>query len=319
MEILGAIWNEAFIKPMVNGLIALYLGLFQNFGLAIISFTVIIRVATMPLMLRQIRSSRAMSQLQPKLKEIQTRFANDKQRVSQETFKLYREQGISPIGCLGPLVIQMPIMIGLYWSLIKVLPSNPESLAGLASVIYSWFGAAHSAVPLDSSFLGMDLALPTGDAAIPSAYRLLLPIAVGASMWVQQKMMTFPSSDPRQKQTNQIMLWMFPLMFGFFTLQFPTGLALYWVITNVVGISIQYFVTGLGGLQPSGGKPQETPAMEAPQPAKELVSDERSGEGDQGAGQPRQPRGERQVRRRGNRAGAKATGRKPGGGRGRGP
>lgn len=319
MEILGLIWNEGFIRPMVNGLLALYLVLFQNFGLAIIVFTVIIRVATMPLMLRQIRSSRAMSQLQPKLQELQKRFANDRQKISQETFKLYREQGINPIGCLGPLVIQMPIMIGLYWSLIKVLPSNPESLAGLASVIYSWFGAAHSAVPLSSGFLGMDLALPTGDPAIPSAYRLVLPVAVGASMWAQQKMMTFPSSDPRQRQTNQIMLWMFPLMFGFFTLQFPTGLALYWVVTNVVGISIQYFVTGWGGLLPSRRKPQETPATEAPQPAKELISDGRSGEGEQGDGQPQQPRGERQVRRRSGRAGAKTTRRKPGGSRGRGP
>ncbi len=319
MEILGVIWNEGFIKPMVNGLIALYLVLFQNFGLAIISFTMIIRLATMPLMLRQIKSSRAMSQLQPKLKEIQKRFANDRQKVSQETFKLYREQGINPIGCLGPLVIQMPIMIGLYWALIKVLPSNPESLAGLASVIYSWFGAAHSAVPLNSSFLGMDLALPTGDSAVPSAYRLLLPIAVGGSMWVQQKMMTFPSTDPRQKQTNQIMLWMFPLMFGFFTLQFPTGLALYWVVTNVVGISIQYFVTGWGNLLPSRQGPQVTPAAEAPESAKELISDGRSGDGDQGSGQPEQPRGERQIRRRGNRAGAKTTRRRPGGGRSRGP
>ena len=319
MEILGLIWNEGFIRPMTNSLILLYVLLFGQFGLAIIVFTVIIRVMTMPLALKQIRSARAMSQLQPKLQEIQKRFANDRQKISQETFRLYKEQGINPIGCLGPLVIQMPIMIGLYWSLIKVLPSNPESLAGLAGIIYSWFGAAHSSVPIESGFLGMNLALTTGDPGNPTAYRLLLPLLVGGSMWVQQKMMTYPSTDARQKQTNQIMLWMMPLMFGFFTLQFPTGLAVYWVVTNLVGIAIQYFVTGWGALLV--GRQQQPAAVvaEPPQPPKELASDGQSGDGESGEQRAKQPGNQRQVRRRGYRAGPKGARRKPGGGRGRGP
>ena len=305
MELLGDLFREILMRPMANSLVLLYLGLFNNFGLSIIVFTVIIRIATMQLTLKQIKSTRAMSTLQPKMKELQERYKNDRQKLSQETFKLYREHGVNPIGCLGPLVIQFPIWIGLYWALIRVLPSSPENLADLSQLLYGWLPVVHTAVPIDSAFLWLDLAVPD---TLP-----VMPLLVGASMWVQQKMMTYPSQDPKQAQTQQMMLWMMPLLFVFLTFSFPSGLALYWLATNIMGVAIQYVTTGWGGLRPSRLQPQAAgaPAVAAagasgdPQPAEELPSD---GEGGS----------QRQDSRRGNRAGAKAARRKARRGRNRG-
>ncbi len=306
MELIGDLFREILMRPMANSLVLLYLGLFNNFGLSIIVFTVLIRIATMQLTLKQIKSTRAMSTLQPKMKELQARYKNDRQKLSQETFKLYREHGVNPIGCLGPLVIQFPIWIGLYWALIRVLPSSPENLADLSQLLYGWLPVVHKAIPVDSTFLWLDLAVPD---TLP-----VMPLLVGASMWVQQKMMTYPSQDPKQAQTQQMMLWMMPLLFVFLTFSFPSGLALYWLATNVMGVAIQYVTTGWGGLRPSQLQPRDagTPAMAAagadgsPQSTEELSSD---GEG----------RSERQDSRRGNRAGSKATRRKARRGRNRGP
>ena len=82
-------------------------------------------------------------------------------------------------------------------------------------------------------------------------------------MWLQQKMTTVANTDPRQGQMNQLMLWMMPMMFAFFTLSFPSGLALYWVVSNVIGIVIQYFASGWGGLA-TMFKPKQAPAEAAP-------------------------------------------------------
>ena len=297
MELIGDLFREILMRPMANSLVLLYLGLFNNFGLSIIVFTVIIRLATMQLTLKQIRSTRAMSTLQPKMKELQARYKNDRQKLSQETFKLYREHGVNPIGCLGPLVIQFPIWIGLYWALIRVLPSSPENLADLSQLLYGWLPVVHTAVPVDSTFLWLDLAVPD---TLP-----IMPLLVGASMWVQQKMMTYPSQDPKQAQTQQMMLWMMPLLFVFLTFSFPSGLALYWLATNIMGVAIQYVTTGWGGLRPSQLEPQAAgaPAVAAVGATGDSQStEELSGDGNGGS--------ERQDSRRSDRAGSKAARRK---------
>ena len=226
----------AIIQPMINSLVLLYSLAFLNFGIAILIFTGIIRALMIPLTIRQSRQLKKMTDLQPKLKAVQARYPKDKQKLSQETMKVYRENGVNPIGCLGPLVIQFPIWIGLFQAIIQTLPSTPERLVGLSQHMYTWLPFVHEVIPLDSTFLWLDLSVPD-----PTP---VMPVLVGASMWLTQKMTTMPSADPRQAQTNRMMLWMMPLMFGFFTLQFPSGLALYWVISNVVGIIIQGFITG---------------------------------------------------------------------------
>ena len=241
MEFLGQIWSNVFIQPMINTLILLYSLAFSNFGIAIAIFTIVIRAAMMPLTVKQSKQMKAMSALQPKIKEIQNRFANDKQRQSKETMQLYKDQGVNPIGCLGPMFIQMPIWIGLYQAILKTVPTTPESLVGLSGNLYTWLPFIQEVIPINSTFLWLDLSSPD---PLP-----VLPLLVGISMFLMQKMTTMPAADEKQASTNRMMLWMMPLKFGFFSMQFPSGLALYWVISNLVGIVIQGFITGWEPLQ----------------------------------------------------------------------
>lgn len=305
MEFLSVIWNEGLLKPMTNGLVLLYLVLFQNFGLALLAFTLISRAITFPLTIKQLRQTRAMGRLQPKIAAVQKRYANDRARISQETMKLYREEGVNPIGCLGPLIVQMPIFIALYWALIRLLPSSPENVVDLSILLYN-VPQIHEAIPLNSIFLGLDMSQTVG----AMSYFVAMPLAmlVGGSMWVQQKMMTQTSSDPRQQQTAKIMLWMLPLMFAFFTLSFPSGLAFYWIFTNLVGVAIQFRVTGWGGLKP-GKKPevQATQVVpEEPEPSVEEQEDNgqyRSERQDPGGSVRNRPKSARRRPRRGRSRG----------------
>ncbi|MCH2312864.1 MAG: YidC/Oxa1 family membrane protein insertase [SAR202 cluster bacterium] len=237
MELFSQIWNGVIIQPMINSLLILYSIAISNFGLAIILFTIIIRAAMMPLTVKQSRQMKAMTALQPKIKAIQNKFKNDKQKQSQETMKLYKEQGVNPIGCLGPMFIQFPIWIGLYQAILQTVPNTPESLVKLSGHLYGWLPLVHDVVPINSHFFWMDLANPD-----PSP--VVMPILVGISMFLMQKMTSMPAMDERQASTNKMMLWMMPIMFGFFTISFPSGLALYWVVSNIVGIVIQGFITG---------------------------------------------------------------------------
>ena len=234
---IGDIWNLIAMQPMINTLIVLTHYLFNNFGLAIIVLTILVNAAMLPLTLKQVHASKAMQALQPKLAEIQKKYAKDKQRLAQEQMKMYKESGISPAGCLLPLIVQMPVWIALYQAIMRVLAVIPENLLGLSKYLYSW-PVVYSTLPLENHFLWLDLA--TGD--------MLLAILVGGTMWVQQKMVMTPGADPGQQQQANMMLWLMPLMFAFLTLSFPSGLALFWVTSNVVRIGIQYSATGWGAL-----------------------------------------------------------------------
>ena len=236
LQIFIDIWNLAIIEPMINCLVLLYSVSFLNFGIAIIAFTLIVRIVLIPLTVRQSRQMLKMTQLQPQLKEIQERYKDDRQQLSRRTMEIYKENGVNPIGCLGPLFIQFPIWIGLFQAVIQTLPSTPERLVGLSERLYSWLPGVNDVIPINNTFLWLDLAQPD---TLP-----VMPVLVGVSMFLMQKTTTMPSADPRQAQTSKMMLWMMPIMFGFFTTTFPSGLALYWIVSNIVGMIIQGFVTG---------------------------------------------------------------------------
>lgn len=241
-------WNEALLRPTINGLVLLYVVLFSNFALTIMVFTVLVRLVTLPLTLRQLRSSKLMTDLQPQIQEIQRRYGNNRQKVSDETMKLYRQAGLNPLGCAGPMIIQMPIWIALYAAITSLLPTTPEALASLASYLYNGFDWLQGAIPLQSQFLWLDLGLPDTPSlnSVPPFRGVLLPILVGGSMWLQQKVSPTPSSaSPSAQSTSRIMQIMMPLMFGYFTLLMPSGLAVYWLTSNLVGIGMQIWVTGL--------------------------------------------------------------------------
>jgi YidC/Oxa1 family membrane protein insertase len=230
-------WDIIILQPMINVLLAISHVLFNNFGLTIIALTLIIRFILLPLTLKQLHSTKAMSDLQPRLLELQKKYAKDKQKLAQEQMLLYKESGINPVGCAVPMIIQFPIWIALYQAIILSLAVNPEALLNLSRYFYSW-AVPLAELPLNNYFLGLNLANPNA----------IIAIFVGVTMWIQQKMVTPAVQDPRQAQQTQMMLWLMPIMFTFFSLSFPSGLALYWVVSNIFSIIVQYYVTGWGGL-----------------------------------------------------------------------
>jgi len=234
------IWNTVLFEPMLNSLLFLYSLLGRSFGLSIIVFTVLVRILTLPITWQQMRSAKSSQELQPKLQDLQKKYKNDREKLAQEQMKLYKEAGVNPLGCLVPTLIQLPIWIGLYQSIINALPNNPLQLLNLARHIYQQFPILPSLVPLNAHFLWLNLGRPDPYYA--------LPILVVATMWMQQKMMTATTTDPQQQAMNQSMELMMPMMFGIITLQLASGLGLYFVATNVVGIVQQYFLSGWGSL-----------------------------------------------------------------------
>lgn len=228
------LWDLVFVNPITNALVILNNIVLGNFGVAIILFTIMMRLVTMPLTMRQIRSSRALSTLQPKIQELQKKYKDPKRR-QEETMKLYREAGVNPLGCLLPMLVQFPIWIALYHALRITVGGTPESIIGLSQRLYPW-GYIEQAVPLDNNFLWMNLGQPDTS--------LILAFIVFASTYVQQRLATPVTTDPRTQSTNQMMLWMMPLMFAFFTLQVPSGLGVYWAMSNIVGVAMYYFTHG---------------------------------------------------------------------------
>ena len=254
---------------MINSLLVISKAFGGNFGLAIIILTIIINLVILPLSLRQIRSMKAMQAMQPKLQEIQKKYAKDKQKLQQELMNLYKESGVNPLGCAFPLLIQMPIWIALYQSIMQTLPTSPERLLGLSQHLYSW-SPVQGAVPPSSTFLGLNLAYPN----------FLLTILIMVTMWLSQKMITVPSTDPKQQQMQSMMQWMMPLVFGMIFFMFPSGLALYVVVGNIFRMAVQRFAMGdWGGLatlvpsKASAGAGSKAPKREPPpsdKPAKEI-------------------------------------------------
>jgi YidC/Oxa1 family membrane protein insertase len=247
---IGDIWTVAILRPMLNALLWLYSFLGGQFWLAIIIFTVFVRLLMTPLMLPQQRSAKKMQELQPELQALQKKYKNDRERLAQEQMKLYKKAGVNPMGGCLPMLIQFPIWIGLYQSIIQALGHQPLQLLSLSQNIYasSFFQKLWAEVPLNRFFLGMDLSLTPQTLG---GLTYVLPILVAFTSWLQTRMSspTTPgSSDDQAASMNQSMTMMMPLMFGFFSLNFATGLSFYFIVSNIIGIVIQGYISGWEGL-----------------------------------------------------------------------
>jgi YidC/Oxa1 family membrane protein insertase len=232
------VWELIIQQPLTNILIVISHVFGGNFGIAIILLTLLVNLALLPLTLSQIRSARKMQDLQPKLAELQKKYAKDRQKLSQEQMKLYKESGVKPAGCALTMIIQMPVWFALYQSIMLALAAVPEGLLNLSRYLYNW-PVVYSSLPLNSSFLGMNLA----------QMNYIMAILVGITMWVQQKMSTTSQGDSTGAAQSQMMTWMMPLLFTFMALSFPSGLSLYWVASSLFRIILQYRVTGWGTLR----------------------------------------------------------------------
>jgi YidC/Oxa1 family membrane protein insertase len=252
------IWNAIVVQPMTNILLTIY-GLVGNFGIAIILFTILIRLATHPLMVQQIKSSQKMQELNnsKEYKEIQVKYKDNKEKLSQEQMKLYQQMGYNPLsGCL-PTLIQFPIIIGLYQSITRALAATPLAMLTLTRTIYPWLEnimprlSLTSLIPINKYFLWMNLSqpesihLPTLGAVIPFLeYFPILAIIVALTTYIQSKVTTPPTgNDPQSKQMSNMMSIYMPLLLGYFALNFAAGLAVYFIVSNLFGIA-QYAYMG---------------------------------------------------------------------------
>jgi len=243
---------DLILNPFVTVLTWLYSMLNNDIVLAIVVLTVIIRFATYPLLAKQQESAKKMQGLQPKLKKLQEKYKDDREKLSQAQMELYREHGVNPFGGCFPLLIQFPILIGLYQAINFALASTPYQLVDLSERLL--IPGLDGLIPLQNTWLGMDLAQSPSPPLNPW-YALALPLLVMGTTYLQSKFSMpqapkpEPGKDGKTSPADQAtamtrqMTTIMPIMFGFFALSFPVGLSIYFIVSNVVGI-IQYSPQG---------------------------------------------------------------------------
>jgi YidC/Oxa1 family membrane protein insertase len=244
-------WEAIVVYPIAKALVWLTnliasLGIPYSLGWAIILITVVIKLATLPLTRKQLQSQKAMQDLQPKQKELQEKYGKDRQKLSEEQMKLYKEAGVNPMGGCLPLLIQLPILWGLYQALYAVAGTD---LVPLAQRAFFWIpDLFFPTLEVGTKWLGE--AFQVQDWGMLFAYTSL-PIIMLVTQMLVQKMTQAPKSkggkDTQAQMMNQMMFFM-PIMFGYITLGLPAGLTLYWTVSNILSIIQQYFVTGWGAL-----------------------------------------------------------------------
>ena len=240
-------WDTIIINPLVNIILFIY-QLFDNFGIAIILFTILIRMVTYPLTDKQLKGTAAMQTLQQDKRwiEMQKKYKNDKDKLAQEQMKLYKELGINPMASCLPTIIQFPIIIGLYQSIIRSLASTPLQMLDLVKQIYPNFLNVATLIPINSKFLWMDLGqperlfIPGISIGIP-----VLAVIVVITTYFQSKLMQPAQANPQDQTAamgNMMTVYM-PFLMGYISYTLASGLALYFIVSNVIGI-IQYAMLG---------------------------------------------------------------------------
>jgi YidC/Oxa1 family membrane protein insertase len=214
---LGWSWVEPLTRIFSLFLKMLY-SVVPNYGIAIIILTIVVRIVTAPLTIKQMRSMERMRALSPKLKEIKEEFADDRQKQSEKTMALYKSEGVNPLGGCLPMFLQFPVFIGLFYALRSTIQLRQAPFFG-------WID---------------DLSVPETLFEIPGLglpFRVL-PLIMGATMVLQQRI-TPMQADPAQAK---MMMTVMPVMMTLIFYQFPSGLVLYWMVSNVLAISHQLWI-----------------------------------------------------------------------------
>lgn len=251
---------DLILNPFIT-ILALFYSVFgQNIVLSIAVFTVLIRLATSPLLLQQHRSTAKMQELQPKLRKLQEKYKNDREKLAQAQMQLYKEAGVNPLGGCLPLLVQLPIFLAMYQTIIHALANTPYQLIDLSGRIL--FPGLDNIVPIQNMWAGLDLTLPP---TINPAYALVLPVLVMVTQWVSYKV-TVPEIPPNEDgtpnpmaQTTKTMANVMMVMFGLFSLSFSVGLSIYFVVSNITGM-VQYTLLGKADWGKLIGKPKFQPA-----------------------------------------------------------
>ncbi|MEA2575370.1 MAG: YidC/Oxa1 family rane protein insertase [Chloroflexia bacterium] len=253
LEIFGFLWGS-FWHLLLNVLVAIN-SVVPNAGISIIIFTLMMRLLTVPLTMRALKSSRNMQQIQPLIKEVQKKYGKDRQKQQEELMKVYAEYGVNPAASCFPMLIQLPIFIGLYSALQFVLPVFHGTAAEIATAT-----AAHTE-QLKSILWNpawIENAANFGQAFlwVPNLAREdplhIWPVLSGIFQFMQSRM-AMPVRDPNQPQDPQTrmmqnMMQFMPIYIIFISWGFPTGTVIYWAFSSIFGAVQQYFITGFGTL-----------------------------------------------------------------------
>jgi YidC/Oxa1 family membrane protein insertase len=239
----------SWIAPMTRFfgwmLRALYsLPFLGNYGVAIVILTILVRVVTAPLVSKQMRSMEGMRGLQPKIKEVQEKHKDDRQKQSEEMMRLYKKEGVNPLGGCLPMVLQLPVMIGLFYAL-------RSSIELREAPFFGWIDDLSAPETL---FMIPGLELPVR----------VLPLVMGGTMLLQQKITPQPTMDATQAR---MMTTVMPIVMTFVFYQFASGLVLYWMLSNILAIAHQMWIrrastkaagTRKAGTQKTGRKRAES-------------------------------------------------------------
>lgn len=266
-----------FFELFAIGLTGFY-GLIKSYGIAIILLTLAVRVVLLPLSIKQTRSMREMAVIQPEIKRLQQKYKGDRQKLNEEMMKLYKEHGVNPFGGCLPLLMQFPVLIGLFYVIrtpLKymgyeerivdgVVSWVPRSVSGIMETLQGSSLAAdltEHALSVNR-FLGLrldcypsqvwaqDPSATVPDVACGSGPVSFLPylaliLAMGFTTWYQQKQMQAsrgPAADSPQAQQMQMFAKIMPAMLMLFAFNFPTGVVIYWLTTNLWTIVQQRIV-----------------------------------------------------------------------------
>lgn len=265
---LGDIFNLLFFGPIVNLLVLILRSLESvhipgALGFSVIILTIIIRLLVWPFMSTQLKSAKKMADLKPHLDALKQKHKDDKQAFAAAQMALYKEHGVNPAGGCLPSLIQLPIVIALYQSILAFF-NGQSGLDRVNHLLYSpsW----HLSRSPDLNFFGLSLADKPSQFSQIGILVLLIPLVTAGLQFLQSRMMTqtpvktYPSDSPKEKkekeesedtasQVQSQMMFMMPLMIGYFAFQFPIGLALYWNTFTILGMVQQYFVSGWGGME----------------------------------------------------------------------
>jgi len=275
-----------------SGALASFYALIPSFGLAIILLTVAVRIVLLPLSIKQTRSMREMQRIQPEVKKLQAKFKGNRQKLNEEMMKLYKEHNVNPFGGCFPLVMQFPVLIGLFYVIrtplkymgftvegTAALDATPvQGVSGLLETIQQsrladdllehplrvneFLGFLRLDCTSSAAISGQDpsgVGTVCGDGIVSALPYLVLVVLMGVTTWYQQKQMSGSrgASDP-QAQQMQMIAKIMPVMLMFFAFTFPSGVVLYWLTTNVWTIGQQRLMLRAAPVEPpkkgDGGK-----------------------------------------------------------------
>jgi len=247
------VWNG--LLAILGNILSFFYDLVPNYGFAIIGLTIVVNLLVFPLTLKQVRSTRAMQEIQPEMERIRRELKGDQEAMNQKVMELYRERGVSPFGCVLPLLVQMPVWFALF----RVLRDPANSLPSDSSLLVAASEGELRFLTMDLDLAPSEVVSTQGLFALETVPYLLLVGFVILTGFLQQKLLSPPRqsnvSNP-QAEAVQRMTKILPLMFGVISYIWPSGLNLYFATSNVFRTGQQLLIFKIDGRPgpPDGGK-----------------------------------------------------------------